>query len=560
MFVLLALLAVCTLGGLFLMEKTTVSAAEPVQLDDTSASLFLPESYEQYLKLESPSDIAVCERYIAIAEGNDLYIFDRKTENAVYHKFTHGQKISKIQFSAKERLYFSDAGLNFYELLLSDFNSLTASKFNTPLTTFLIEGDTLFEVSTANGSTIYCHAPLDNPSSSIQFDNSTNTIVPRLAFSDEKFYTVCEKTVTIYSRDDENGYKESSSFTLYPNPKDVKSVAVIGNTMYYTVGHEDEGGLYTCDLTTEENSLLFEGDGYGALTSYGGKLYAVKGNGVIEYEVEGGPRPTGYEIASASDSVKRLSGAQDIACAGDLLVIADAGNQRISLAVLDRKGSDIRIADMSVIPCVDSQKEPYTPDLVATDGGIIAVSASTSAKNESCIYLYRIGVNEAVNCFPVKSPVVGLACVNDECYFITEDYTYGKVEESFEPFSRPDTMPISLTADKNGMLYIVDSCGHIQTYTADEFVDSSVEQGEEKEINFPQPFTSFQADGKGNLFYLSDHTLYENEMKLCSLCDICLVYGETGEPLDFVIDFECNEVFFLYENYIVMVAFAPCER
>ena len=51
MFVLLALIAVCTLGGLFLMEKTTVSAAEPVQLDDTSASLFLPESYEQYLKL-----------------------------------------------------------------------------------------------------------------------------------------------------------------------------------------------------------------------------------------------------------------------------------------------------------------------------------------------------------------------------------------------------------------------------------------------------------------------------------------------------------------------------
>lgn len=535
MFVLLALLAVCTFGGLFFMGETTVSAAETVQLDGAKASLFLPESYEQYLKLESPSDIAVCERYIAIAEGNDLYIFDRKAENAVYHKFSHDQKISKIQFSAAERLYFSDAGLNFYELPLSDPDSLAASKFDTPLTTFLIEGETLFEVSTANGSTIYRYAPLDDPSESVQFDSSKNTLVPCLAFSDGKLYSICEKTVSVYAA--QNGsYEEEKSFTLYPNPKDVKSVAVIGNTMYYTVSNADsEGGLYTYDLTTQENDLLFEGDGYGALTSYGGKLYAVKGNGVIEYEVEGGLRPTGYEIASASDSVKRLSGAQDIARARDLLVTADSGNNRLSVYDMEKDA-------YSVIPL------GYAPALVATDGTRIAAAAGNT------VYLYQKNVlsgqwDETAYPLEADDAVKGLSFVYEKLYYVSEHY-HGVVGETRKALNHGT--PAGLASDLYGGLYIAYTDLTVNKFAEENFLTQN-EIGERLSFRLPEGFHALRADFEGDLFCLdASGALYRNGEAYAEIDGADFVYSEVSlKPNSFALGFEDGAVYFNFGDLIL---------
>ncbi len=535
--VLFALLAVCTFGGLFFMGKTAVSAAGPVQLDGAKASLFLPESYEQYLKLESPSDIAVCERYIAIAEEKDLYIFDRKAENAVYHKFSHGQKISKIQFSAEERLYFSDASLSFYELPLSDPDSLTASKFDTPLTTFLIEGETLFEVSTANGSTIYCYASLANPSGSVEFDSSKNTLVPRLAFSDGKFYTVCEKTVTIYSRDDgTQGYTESDSFTLYPNPKDVKSVAVVGNTMYYTVGSsETESGLYTYDLTTQENILLFEGDGYGALTSFGGKLYAVKGNGVIEYEIEDGLRPTGYEIASASDSVKRLSGAQDIARARSLLVTADSGNNRLSVYDMEKDA-------YSVIPLT------YAPALVATDGTRIAAAAGNT------VYVYRKNVltgqwDETAYPLEADDAIKGLSFVYEKLYYVSEHY-HGVIGETRKALNHGT--PAGLASDLYGGLYIAYTDLTVNKFAEENFLTQN-EIGERLSFRLPEGFRALRADFEGDLFCLdASGALYRNGEAYAEIDGADFVYSEVSlKPTSFALGFEDSAVYLNFGDLIL---------
>ena len=93
-------------------KSLSVSAAENVAVTPLSlenSQLFLPGSYEQYLEFVSPVDIAVCERYIAIAEQQKIYIFDREEAEPTYHIFTHSRTISKIQFASGNMLYFMDS-------------------------------------------------------------------------------------------------------------------------------------------------------------------------------------------------------------------------------------------------------------------------------------------------------------------------------------------------------------------------------------------------------------------------------------------------------------------
>ena len=82
---LAALLALSAAGAAFpLYENTSASADEsavrvsPVAMTTDNASLFLPASYEEYLPLENPSDVAFSENYIAIADGMNLYVYARE--------------------------------------------------------------------------------------------------------------------------------------------------------------------------------------------------------------------------------------------------------------------------------------------------------------------------------------------------------------------------------------------------------------------------------------------------------------------------------------------------
>ena len=51
-------------------QAAVTAQSEPAVLTRENASLFLPESYEQYLSLQTPTDVAFTEDYIAIADGS----------------------------------------------------------------------------------------------------------------------------------------------------------------------------------------------------------------------------------------------------------------------------------------------------------------------------------------------------------------------------------------------------------------------------------------------------------------------------------------------------------
>ncbi len=533
--------------------NTAAEGSTEISLTSENSQLFLPTSYEQYLELESPVDIAVCERYIAVAEQDTLYVYDRTDGQATYHTYRHGPdhnqaNISKIQFSDEGNLYFSDTALGFYQLNISDLDNLTTGNSLAPLTTFYIADNVLFEVTVADAGTTYYTASLSAPSTSKQFASNLFKNTPLLTYDNGVLYTVVEKHIDSYSYSG-NKYSPLASSALQSDVNGVASACAVDGILYFSVnGISSNNGLYAYDLTTGEETLLFEGDGYGALTSFGGKLYAVKGNAVMEYSLEGVEK-TDYEISSASDSVNRLSGAQDSVRAGNLFVTADSANRRLSIYSI---AEGVR----SVLPL------SYVPTHAATDGEIIAASS------ESTVYVYawnnRMKSYECVFSYDDGYAVSGLCCLYGKCYFVTIGFGYGVIgadaegtyslEGSHIRATPGQNAPAALTNDLYGNLYVVLTDGSVFKYTEENFAEKTLAQGERMETILPAGFSSVRADFEGALYCLCGNTLYQNGSPLASIDGKDFVYSKDGAaipPLSFALGFEDDAVYFNFGNFIV---------
>ena len=80
---------------------------------DGTDELIAPTSYEQYLNLTAPNDVAVNERYVAISDENVIYVYD--SVDNLYREYTHeNYKIAKMQFSDSGSLYFADETAKLY--------------------------------------------------------------------------------------------------------------------------------------------------------------------------------------------------------------------------------------------------------------------------------------------------------------------------------------------------------------------------------------------------------------------------------------------------------------
>ena len=141
---LAVLLFAGTVCGVTMPPTTKEAAAQEVSavLTTENSTLFLPESYEQYLALESPSDVALSRDYIAVADGSTLYLYERGT-GATYLSYEADATISKIQFSG-DKLYFTMRGTSnsfwYYDCI--EHTAQRVGSLN--CSTFLIVEDTLY--------------------------------------------------------------------------------------------------------------------------------------------------------------------------------------------------------------------------------------------------------------------------------------------------------------------------------------------------------------------------------------------------------------------------------
>ena len=518
--------------GLALQEKIPASAAS-MQLNDMSASLFLPEHYEEYLELNAPSDIAVCGGHIAISCDKDLFLFDRNAEEATYQKFTHTAKISKIQFSDDEQLYFSDELQNFYQL---DLSALSCGEVLTTLTTFYIHEDTLFRVLMTDLGTNYLAVDIaDFKNNDSPFAHSEYKNTPLLTFDNGIFYSVVEQVINAYSYNTvSEKYEPNGTHALDQRMSGVSSACAVGGVLYLSVNSDSgtNNGLYSYDFTTEEETLLFAGDGYGALTSYDGKLYAVKGNSVLEYSLENGVKKTDYEISSASDSVNRLDTASDSVRAGDLLVTADSGNNRLSIYDMEKGSFDIISVN-------------YSPKFVATDGEIIAAASENQIIAYACDNRGNWDQTQT-HTLDSGDTVKGITCVFGKVYYVSA-HKRGVLGET--PVFDSSTAK-GLAANLYGDLFVAYEDGKVVRFTEANFTDNTA-QGETLSFTLHMPVSSLRADREGNLYYLSDNALWKNHEKLAEFGNSSFVYGDESGPVAFALDHENGDVFLLYGNHVV---------
>lgn len=524
--------AVCTA----IPQMTTdVSAAGPEQtsqpavLTTGNASLFLPESYEQYLALENPADAAFSERYIAVADGSTLYLYQR--ENGAYTSYTASATITKIQF-AGDRLYFTVRGTSnsfwYYDCIentAQQVGSLNCS-------TFLIVDDALYTAVIAGSQMTLARRSLDElDGEGTSLGTLSTGTEPWLAWANDTLYCIVGGTIYRPSNgmfDDRNGYYIGD----FEQSSGISSVCSDGTLLYFS----SSAGFFRRETAIDAKPVLLSSDdqlcGVTALTCEGGTLYCISGSSVHTISLaDGSAAFTDYEIASASDSVNRISEASDTARAGDLLVTADTGNSRVSVF-------NFSTDSYTVIGCAAA------PSLVATDGEIIAYAAG--AQVYTCDY--AAGEREFTAAELSGVDIAGLAVLYGETYYVKTNGTRGVVGGASTEMG--SATPTGLTCDLYGNLYVSFASGNARRFTEDEFVQSGT--GTDTGIAVAADATSLRADFEGNLYYLSAGALYCNGELFASVDGGDFVYMQSDAvPVSFALGFEDDSVYFNFGNYMI---------
>ena len=514
----------------------SAGAPKRARAESGQSTLFLPGSAEEYLPLENPSDMAMNGSYLVIADKDGLYIFDRAAGRYERYAHTGGGSISKVQFTKDGRLFFSDQGAHIYQY---DFTLRQAVlQDNVPCSTFVIDGDTLYTAVVTSSGTIFYAVP--HAQGALSMDKAqqlgeaiTSTSSPRMFVYEGTIYCAVNNYVHAYTySNDEERYIYTSHLLAGNTPvTELTSVCVFENELYYTVNGSYSGdGVFLTQLDDSSTPML-RGKGFAALSACEGRLFAVESGAVRELKKDenGGLVYTGYEISAASPSLHRLSGAEDTVRARDLLVISDKGNARVLVYHLKEQ-------TFSALSCGAAEK-------IATDGNVIAVSFGAQ------ILLFRAGEAESFESFTASGNLTGLAVIDGECYYTTEN-ACGSAESGVSEATRKTAIS-ALSGDLFGNLYVVDALGSVTRYTREEFLDRKA-QGEPLGMTLPTGFSSLRADFEGNLYYLYQGKLYRNGEEVADLKDEALVYrgGDTGEAVSFALGFEDGELFVQYGNYM----------
>ncbi len=566
-----AMLAATPLFGVFAaMPRSASAASETVELSTQNSSLFLPASYEQFLKLENPTSFDISEDYIAIADGYMLYIYDR-TEGK-YTEYEHMNplqpadhaNISKVQIAEVEgakndRIFFSDGDLHLYEYQAG--KTSTEMVFNIVNATSFLVDEAHKALFTANAPASHNEVVLTRYALDGNFQSSQDSFSvqgarsPLLAVDGDMLYLVYDdsniRACSVYNL-------SMGSLTILAEDAPITglhSVERYQGKLYYTVQGQaqNKNGLYYSENSKGVRLPIGDGvnEGLGALGVYKDELYCIRDKSVLKLAVgeDGGVSPTGYEIAAASNSVNRLDNATESVRAGGLVVTADVDNGRISIY-------DTETGEYQTIGCEGVSH-------VATNGE--AIAAATNEK----IFIYEPVWSGATLSFVLQKTaeiqqnnVVGVVCVYGVFYFVTSDFYYGKIEHGDDGWNSTPvqrnvgTTPTALTADLFGDIFVADSNGNIYRLGEEDFaatgglgdIVTTIDSG----------FSSLRAGFDGKLYYL------DSEKNLCMYDGkdtetVATVDGKnfvyTGEekkkPVSFALGFEDDEVYFCFGDFVV---------
>ncbi len=550
---ILSLCALCAFGlsnASRHFAPVSAAAETATHARSSETELLAPSSYEQYLALQTPSDVTISERYTAIADGNKLYVYDR--DDDVYRQYTHTNQITKLQFDDNARLYFLDQNGALYILAPDAFQTADAQATSLSLTcaTFAIVGSTMY-YSTTSGTLSYIYkASLNNLSAATMLWRSYS-LPPTLAYYDrELYYTESGKHLYKLDPDDNANPVFVAVFSTT-----LLSMTVADGVFACVTGDNDFFAYDLNELTESKDNkdvtpLLKESDGYVALTAKGDFIYAVRNKTVQQYSVETS-RFTNYEISGASSASNRLNGATDVCLSGNKLFLSDAGNRRISVFDAKTKTFENTVSVSLSAKYVASNGETF---LAAGTAKAELYDISSSGKAEKRMEKSNFDGN-----------VVGATCVYGNYYLVTDlGYFYSLTEENDEYVWRfaqksSERSPSLLTSDAYGNLYVAYQ-NSVYTYTEQDFATATLSKKSLTEA-LPEGTEKLCADYDRNLYALKGNVLYKfvasadkttyTESGSFSLSN-APVYDASAKATSFALSVEENQTYILYNGtYLV---------
>ena len=268
--------AAALFGGIsaFSLQNQGQAQAETPPKD----GLVSPTSYEQYLELTAPTDVAVNERYLAIADGNVIYVYDNDAE--IYREYLHGgeHKVTKMQFADNGELYFCDESTFLYKL---NVQTLESAQTGLVCSTFVLSGDEIYFSNVSGNNSTLSKTTLATPQTTAPFlkDISSDTV---FSISDEEiFYTDSGNYLLKYP---------SAGDPLISRFQNVLSSVVATPSLFYCTDVTGNFSVYNFNDLYENGgnaTPVFTTDGeFSKLALFDDYVYAVDGASVRQYSIE----------------------------------------------------------------------------------------------------------------------------------------------------------------------------------------------------------------------------------------------------------------------------------
>ncbi|MBQ9728457.1 MAG: hypothetical protein IJV85_02560 [Clostridia bacterium] len=534
-------------AGISVAQQQATAAAE-AGTTETNAELLLPTSYEQYLELTDPSDIAVAPNYTAIADGNLIYLYDRKAN--AYFEYVHDENteasyndVTKLQFDESGNLYFLDASTSLYCVAPESLKEgESGSRTKLSCSTFSIFGDTLYftnVTTTTNISKVAVNAPDVQNAVTVKSRLSSK---PTIAFwENELYYTDNGRNLWKLNPTVDN--PETTDVSVAGFSSEIVSMTLANGLFAYT----DLTGRFSVYALSELSELgsravpvFTQAGNFSALTADGGYLYVVEEDRIRQYCVDE-MAFTEYEICSTSNSTHRLDGGSDTCLAGDLLLLADSNNQRIS--VLDLKTNGF----LAPIPTTELT-------FLASDGNTALAASPTK------VTLYSLEsetYGQVLQTFETfEGNIVGVANVDDRYYLVTDVNAYHCLEFTQEAWRLSGVKKTSsryaklLASDVYGTLYVV--CNDNKVYTFSESAFRSLTEKGEERADVSHATQKLLVDYEGNLYSLAGGKLYKNDSTEPLALDPVPVHTDKGELYSFTFGVEDNATYLLYDGSFVV--------
>ncbi len=491
-------------------------------LTGETLSLLLPSSYEQYLGLSAVNGISVKGSYIAVADGNGIYIYD----GTAYRRYEHVSEVVQLELNGENTLYFLDENGYLYTLDCAA-ETLTGENYGITCSSFTLGNNTVYYArSVTTRTNIYDEHSPDSPLVTL---SAAVTNVPSLAYADGKLFYTDGQYFNIW--DTEAG----ENMGTYSLTAEIYDIAVAGTLLYYT----DKNNLYSYDFSSEQfgETHRAEGAAYGALSLDGSYLYvadnADESAKIRRFDTAEGAF-TDYEIGTSSESDNRLSAATQSIVAGEYLVIADENRLRLY---------NYAEGTYAAFDCA------ITPAYIASDGSSILVADATTV----CAYDFQ-GAQLLSASTGFIGNIAGIAAAKGGDYFlVTGNHVFYRIDaEEFTlsgPIYKSSASPKALTADIYGDLYILYDDNEVYRFTPEEFMSQNA--GGTLCFSFGSAISDIAVDFDGNIYGLSGKTLQCSDGSEYTIDDAGCVFESDATLRDFAFGYETGTVYFLYDDYIL---------